>query len=322
MIGDFFRRLLQILALSSVATVIYLNTLSVGSGSVVLLQSVSQIGDDNQGLEVLKPGIRFIPTLFVPGRWRLYRLDITPHVQEISIKLPLRYSAYLRLQDFFYVQLRLRVEGEVRAQEAIHALQAFRFSPTDRDKVVEENLQFLASEYFLSVNTNEAELEKLANTLKLYFVTANLPALQERLDKQLRSPWYKLTHIELKEISVPDSALYAAQIRNLDEVALADRRALLSQIEKESALALERKRNLEEISKAEKMAALIAENPYLLEYYKIEKLAPNAGKVVLGFPEKSEQNPQGRPPGSRGKNGNESKNEVGGEIIGAETKAR
>lgn len=282
MFGDFFRRAFQILALASVAGVGYLNLLSVPPGHMAFLQSrVSTGGLENRGVYAYDPGISFVPTLFVPQRWQRFQLEVGPRMQELRIKLPLKYSAYLRLADLFYIQLRLRVEGEIPAVEAFTALKALQFRPADRDKVIEDNLQFLTSEFLLEINNDEKDLERVKNSLKSFFAMSNLPALQERLNRQLRSPWYKINSVELREVYVPDTQIYAAQTRNLEQVANADRRALLVQIEKEAELAAERKRNLEDIAKAEKMSALIAENPDIIEYYKIDKIAPRAGNVIL-----------------------------------------
>lgn len=278
MLGDFFRRSFQILAIAAVGTVIYLDILTVPAGNAVFLEPQ---GAAATGERVYPPGVYFMPTLFVPGRWRKYQVETGSRVQDIRIRLPLRYSAYLRLNDLFYVQIHLKVEGEIQANEAWVALKALQFRPVDRDKFIEEHLQFLAAEYFIDANTDETRLEKLKAELTQFFANSNLVELQKRLNTILRGTWYKLNRIELRALYVPDSQIYAAQTRNLGEVAAADRRALITQIEKEADLALERKRNLEDITKAEKMSALIAENPDLLEYYKIDKIAPRAGSVVL-----------------------------------------
>lgn len=322
MLGDFFRRSLQILAIASLGTVLYLNILSVPRGSVVFLQRV--VGSAPEGeLIAYTPGYSFVGTLFVPGRWRRYRLDVAPRQQELKVKLPLRYSAYLRLNDLFYVQLRLRIEGQIDPAYAAEALRALNWQPTERDSFIEESLRLLIADYFVNLKVDERQLEKLKVDLVAFLNPANLPELQRRLDNQLRTPWYRLQNIDLREIHVPDSEIYLAQTRNLAEVAAADRKALLLQIEKEAELALERKRNIEELSKAEKMAALIQENPSLLEYYKIEKIAPRAGQVILDaagkLPDKRTiiSIPSER---ERGRDGNEDKNEAGGEIGTAQKK--
>lgn len=282
MIADFFRRIFQILAISAVLATLYLNTIAVPPGHIVFLQSqVSEGGLDNRGFFAYDHGVSFVPTLFVPHRWRRYQLEVQPRVQEIKIKLPLKYSAYLRLNDLFYVQLRLKVEGEIQPNEAFAALKAMQFKPLERDRFVDEQFQFLAAEYFLDINTDEKNLERIKTQLTAFFANNNLAELQKRLDVQLRSPLYKLRSVELREVYVPDSQIYAAQTQNLGEVATADRRALIAQIEKEGDLAVERKRNLEDLAKAEKMSTLISENPDLVEYYKIEKIAPRAESVIL-----------------------------------------
>lgn len=316
MLGDFFRRLLQILAIASLATVFYLNILSVPRGSVVFLQRIAGSASDGE-LMTYTPGYHFVSTLFVPGRWRRYRLETTLKQQEFRIKLPLRYSAYLRLNDLFYVQLRLRIEGEIDSAQAQDALRALNWLPTERDQFIEESIRLLIADYFVNLKTDERQLEKLKVELTSFLRSSNLAEVQRRLDSQLHIPWYRLKSLELREIYVPDSDMYLAQTRNLGEVAAADRKALLMQIEREAELALERKRNMEELAKAEKMAALIQENPALLEYYKIEKIAPRAGQVIL---DASGKTPDRRSTilipneKERGRDGNENKNEAGGEI--------
>jgi hypothetical protein len=323
MLGDFFRRALQILAIASVGTVLYLDILSVPTGHLVFLQRATGSAATTAELHAYQSGYTFVPTLFVPGRWRKYQLETAPRLQEIRVRLPLRYSAYLRLNDLFYVHLRLRIEGEIDVSQAQAALVALQMRPTERDRFIEESLQFLAAEYFINLNTDERQLERLKIQLTSFFSSANLPELQKRLDDQLRVPWYRLKKIELREIHVPDSQIYAAQTRNLEQVAAADRRALLLQIEKEAELSVERKRNMEELSKAEKMSALMAENPALLEYYKIEKIASRAGQVILdasahGTEKRISIIPSNEKESARGRNGNEDKNEAGGEIGGAQ----
>lgn len=278
MLGDFVRRSFQILSIAAVGTVIYLDLLTVPSGHAVFLEPS---GAAATAEKAYAPGVYFIPTLFVPGRWRKYQIETMPRIQDIRIKLPLRYSAYLRLNDLFYVQIHLKAEGEILPQEAWMALKALQFRPLDRDKFIEEHMQFLAAEYFTDANTDETRLEKLKGDLAQFFANSNLAEIQKRLNTILRGNWFRLNRVELRSLYVPDSQIYAAQSKNLGEVAAADRRALITQIEKEAELALERKRNLEDITKAEKMGALIAENPDLLEYYKIDKIAPRAGNVIL-----------------------------------------
>jgi hypothetical protein len=319
MLGDFFRRALQILAIASVSSVFYLDILSVPAGHIVFLQRVTGSSPADKDLEAFSPGFHFVPTLFVPGRWRRYQLETALRVQEVRVRLPLRYSAYLRLSDLFYVHLRLRIEGKIDVTHAAAALAALQMRPTERDPFIAESIQFLIAEYFVNLNTDERRLDKLKIQLSAFFAAANLPELQKRLDAQLRIPWYRLAKVELREIHVPDSEIYAAQTRNLNEVAAADRRALLTQIEKEAELAVERKRNLEDLAKAEKMAALMAENPALLEYYKIEKIASRAGQVILDATGQSTDKrfsilAPNEKESTRGRNANEDKNEAGGEI--------
>lgn len=320
MFADFFRRVFQILSLAAIATVIYLDLLSVPSGHITFLQSqVSTGGLDNRGFYPYEQGLTFVPTLFVPYRWRRYQLEIHPKVQEIRIRLPLKYSAYLRLNELFYVQLKLKVEGEIMPTDAFDALKALQLKPTERDKFVEEQLQFLAAEYFIDINKDEKNLEKTKAQLTGFFTNANLPEIQRRLDQQLRKPWYRLKNLELRDIYVPDSEIYAAQTKNLDQVAAADRRALLAQIDKEGELAVERKRNHEDIAKAERMGSLIAENPDVLEYYKIEKIAARAGNVILdaaGGPKRNMTIQTDRK-STRGRDG-KGENSDGGEIGRAE----
>ncbi|MBN8221502.1 MAG: hypothetical protein J0L53_11300 [Spirochaetes bacterium] len=301
-------------------TVLYLNLLQVPSGHMTFLQSqVAGGGLENRGFFPYEQGITFVPTLFVPYRWRKYQLEIQSKVQEIKIKLPLRYSAYLRLNDLFYVQMKLKIEGEIPATEAFAALKALQLKPVERDKFIEDQLQFLAAEYFIDINSDEKNLEKVKTQLTGFFNNNNLAELQKRLDAQLRAPWFKLKSIELRDLYVPDSQIYAAQTKNLDQVAAADRRALLVQIEKEADLALERKRNHEDLAKAERMGALVAENPDILEYYKIEKIAPRAGNVILDAAGGQKRNLtiQSDKKPARGRDG-KGENSDGGEIGRAE----
>jgi hypothetical protein len=322
MLGDAFRRAFQILALAAISTVIYQDVLLVPAGHTTFLQAqYSESGIDGSGFHAYSPGLAFVPTLFVPGRWRRYDLQVSPHVQEMTVKLALRFSAYLRMSDLFYVQARLRLEGEIQRTEAFAALKALEYRPTDRDKFVEEQLQFLAAEYFLEIAGDERALAVVKTRLAQFFANTNLAEIQKRLDRQLKGTWFKLRFIELRDLYVPDNELYAAQIRNLGEVAAADRKALLTQIEREADLAIDRKRNLEELNKAEKMGALISENPDLLDYYKIEKIAPRAGQVILDASTRDRSGGDGGRTAEilnkakRGRDGNnEKKGEAGGEI--------
>ncbi len=318
MFGDFFRRSFQILTLAAVSTVIYQNVLLVPGGHVTFLQAqYSDSGIEGTGFHPYNAGFSFVPSLFVPGRFRRYDLQVSPRVQEVKLKLPLRYSAYLRMSDLFYVQARLRIEAEINRNDAFTALKALEYRPTERDKFIEEQLQFLAGEYFLDVAGDERALGTVKARLAQFFNNTNLTEIQARLDRQLKGNWLKLKTVDLRELYVPDNELYAAQTRNLGEVAAADRRALLTQIEREAELALERKRNLEELGKAEKMSALIAENPDIIEYYKIEKIAPRAGQVILDASGRGSSAIKGELPNKkrRGTDGNsENKGETGGEI--------
>ncbi|MBV6494260.1 MAG: hypothetical protein LDLANPLL_02291 [Turneriella sp.] len=283
MVTDFFRRLIQIIAIASIAAVLYFNFLSVPSGYTAFLvsQVSSEGGLENRGVYQYGSGVTFVPTLFVPNRWQKFQIETRTKVQEIKIKLPLRYSAYLRLNDLFYVQLKIKIDGKIPENEAYNAIKALAWKPTEREKYIEEQFHLLASEFFMEVKEDEKNLERAKAQLITFFNRTNLAEVQKRLQTQLNSTWFTLQDIELKEIYVPDSALYAAQIRDLGDVAKADRAALLAQISKEADLALERKRNLEEIAKAERMGEMIRENPAILEYYKIEKIAPRAGSVIL-----------------------------------------
>lgn len=322
MLGDAFRRAFQILTLAAIATVVYQDVLLVPGGHTTFLQAqYSESGIEGTGFHQFTPGVAFVPTLFVPSRWRRYDLQVAPHVQEIVVKLPLRFSAYLRMSDLFYVQARLRLEGEIERNEAFAALKALEYRPTDREKFIAEQLQFLAAEYFLEIAGDERTLGVVKTRLAQFFTNTNLAEIQKRLDRQLKGTWFKMRFIELRDLYVPDNELYAAQTRNLAEVAAADRRALLTQIERDADLAIDRKRNLEELNKAEKMGALISENPDLLEYYKIEKIAPRAGQVILDASARGRSGGDGGRStetlnkAKRGRDGNnEKQGEAGGEI--------
>ncbi|HRP69667.1 MAG TPA: hypothetical protein PLY93_09065 [Turneriella sp.] len=320
MITDFFRRLLQITALAAVVTVVYLDFIFVPKGyTTFLIAPTTTGGIDNQGVFQYAEGTNFVPTLFVPYRFQRYQLETQSKIQEIDVKLPLRYSAYLRLNDLFYVQLKIRIEGFISEKGAYAALKALQYKPTDRDKFIEKQLALVVAEYLLDIKGDEKNLEKTKITLAAFLSPTNKGEIQSRLNRQINDSWFTLTSVELKEIYMPDSALYAAQIRNLDEVATADRAALLSQISKEAELALERKRNLEDITKAEKMGALIHENPYILDYYKIEKIAPRAGNVMLDVTSNA-RHERPTPADLKDKRGRDGKNEnsEGGEIGRAE----
>jgi hypothetical protein len=325
--GDFFRRAFQILALASIATVIYLDILAVPGGAVTFLKSkVAGGGIENRGIYAYTSGLSLVPTLFVPNRWSKYQLDISPHRQDIQLKLPLRYSRYLRLNDLFYAQVRLKIEGEIPEASGYAALKAMQYLPGDRDKLIEESIRFIIADYFIEINADERNLEKTKNQLQLFLAPANLPELQRRLESVLRISWYKFNTLELSEIYMPDSQLYAAQTQNLGQVAAADRASLLRQIDKETELALQRKRNLEDLAKAEKMGVLIQENPDILEYYKIEKLIPNAGNVVIDSRAASSRTEiiqsLVRKKPKRGQDGKgEKDDEAGGEIGGPERDA-
>lgn len=318
MFGDFFRRAFQILTLAAVSTVIYQNVMLVPGGHATFLQAqYSDSGIEGTGFQQYNTGLAFVPTLFVPSRFRRYDLQVSPRVQEIKLRLPLRFSAYLRMSDLFYVQVRLRVETEIQRADAFSALKALEYRPTEREKFIEEQLQFLTAEYFLDIVGDERALATVKARLTQFFASTNLAEIQSRLDRQLKGNWLKLKTIDLREIYVPDNELYAAQTRNLAEVAAADRRALLTQIERDAELALERKRNLEELNKTEKMSALISENPDIIEYYKIEKIAPRAGQVILDASGRGSSLNKGDLPNKakRGRDGsNENKGETGGEI--------
>lgn len=279
MFTDFFRRTLQVFTIGLVGTVLYLNLLLVPRGHVVFLDFLA--GEGSSDLYAYPAGTHFVPTLFVPNRWRRFNLDVSSQVQDIRIKIPLKYSAYLRLGDLFYIQLRLKIEGEIPAVHAQAALKALALRPHDRDKTIEEEFSFLVVEFLLGKKDDEQNLEQTKTELRRFFAANNLGDLQARLNTQLKTPWFELKRVELKEISLPDTQIYLAQTRNLAEVAQADRRQLLKQIEKDGELAIERKRNLEDMAKAERMAGLIADHPDILEYYKIEKIAARAGSVIL-----------------------------------------
>ena len=90
-----------------------------------------------------------------------------------------------------------------------------------------------------------------------------------------------IKNIDLIELKIPERNLYLAQTQNIAEVMQAERKALLNQIEAESALAIDRKKNIEDLRKAEKISELIKENPQIIEYYKVEKLAGKAGTFIL-----------------------------------------
>ncbi|MCS6971914.1 MAG: hypothetical protein NZL89_02730 [Leptospiraceae bacterium] len=310
---------MQLMAVASVATALYLNVLMVPAGHIVFLQMIAEAAEKPAYIPY-PPGYHFVWTLFVPGRWRRYQLEVAPRIQEISVRLPLRYSAYLRLNDLFYIRIRFRVTGKIEPQRAVAALEALQLRPTARDQFIEECFQLLLAEYYTGLAIDERKLGELRVRLANFLHNNNRDELQRRLDAILRDNWYRLENIELRELYVPDSELYLAQTRNLEEVAAADRKALLAQIAKESELAIERKRNQEQLAKAEKMAELIADNPAILEYYKIEKIVPQAAQVILDTAPRSEDRHSGSLPGMQKKprRSNDGSEEEGGALRGKE----
>jgi len=276
--NDFFRRVLQLTALTSVVSVLFLNTFAVPRGRSVFLQSASTGWIDKP----LTSGYHFLWSGFVPGLWKKYYLETGSKLQEIRLKLPLQYSEFLRLSDAYFVQVTIHLESEIAEPAAWEFLKSLDYKPEGREAFISERLRWTIEEFFSEIYKSDNDLAKLKAEFSAFFQSTARENFQSRLNRFTGSQkMIVVKNIDLTELKIPERNLYLSQTQNITEVMQAERKALLHQIEADSTLAIERKRNLEDLRKAEKISELIKENPQIIEYYKVEKLAGKAGTFIL-----------------------------------------
>ncbi|MDH5716218.1 MAG: hypothetical protein OEZ22_01105 [Spirochaetia bacterium] len=268
----------RLAALSAVLNLLYLNIYIVPYGYLgVFYEHV--LGWQKPPI---KEGYHWIYTGFVPGKWKLYTIDLNPPNVIVDFKKGLQYADYLELSDAFRMNAKIRIKYSYDENSVISLLENFEGNLTQIPDLIKERVNILLELKFYEFYQKQSDISSLKAKLYDYLGT-------NRSENSFYNDWQKIfsyEKIELKkwevlEMYMPEETIYLEQIKNIENLFSARREASVQRIINESEVQKIRLQNEAEIEKARKISSLIKENPKLLDYLKIEKLNPHAKIIML-----------------------------------------
>ncbi|MEQ8352286.1 MAG: hypothetical protein RH862_12425 [Leptospiraceae bacterium] len=290
MTGRFFRSLFWGVLLASVIAWAYAGTVTAGYRETILVE------DTVDGLqdELISPGeTSFLPSLAIPNRVRLHRIQLEPRF----IRFPWIYQfpagQLLGLDDSFAVQVEAHYEYAI-SEGNIRSL--FLSLPVGDWSQLKPYLELRMRSFWATkmrqLAPNEAALNGLEDELNLY-VRGDL---RTELNNYFRPEGIEFRRIYVERIYVPDAGRYNATLQ-------AGQNLLNNRLERISIIDQARaKKQASEIlnevylDRLEKMAVLLQKYPELRDYAAVDSLSDNVRVLVMPY----EQYFRGNQPGNQG----------------------
>ncbi|MES0491357.1 MAG: hypothetical protein ABUK01_15290 [Leptospirales bacterium] len=270
MINKIFQNFFRILAIAAFATVGMLNIIVAPAGSVILLV------DKTSGLQkpYLKPGYHWNWTGFVPKKWKLYTLDMAPPPVTVSYVYYLPYSEYLTEPEKYAYHISIKVQFELTDSSIDFFWRLFDEDINRYTKHIEEILKLHLQTVMLDGLNSGNSIDETDAYLRTYFIQ----------NRGVETSWndifpglnLKFVRYEVIQLESPDKERYANQVKDINLIIQAEKDSVIQNIVTQSRLFETNLLNQADIDKAEKFSQLIKDNPAILEYYKIEKINPQA----------------------------------------------
>ncbi len=270
-----------------------LSFVKVPPGQNAILERV----DQKKPPVVLTPGNHFIPTWFVPNSYTLYLLPAGIQMQKIETLLSLKYGDYLDLPDAYRIRLQFKLHYSLLPDNAPRFLHSILGgNPSLLPGIVAEKAGLIIRAKFPEMYKTSGDIPFLFQRFHNYI--SEDAQTTDSFQNQLAAAFsidgkqgIKIEKVEILEIAIPDAARYEQQLASLLPLQQARTKALISKIENEAQRYAANKNLETETMRAEKYAQLIRKYPELLEFLRIDKLAPQAS-VIYEAPRVSQEGPQ------------------------------
>ena len=266
------------LLFACIASALYLNLLIVPDGNVGLLKERTEGWSDT----VLKPGYHWVWTAFVPLKWKLYLIHLTPPTLSVHFKTPLRYTEYLELSNIFRVQIDLKVQFNLN-EANIHSLIQFLDENIDNlNQYVQEKVEIILKLKYFEFYKVDTDIRRLKTKITEYINSKNkINSFRSDWKKVFNIEGIQLSRLDLLKVYVPDYSLYRAQLQNLNQFLNARRQTILKNINTEAEAYAVKLRNQMELEKTKEVLKLLKKNPLILEYLKYQELNPKTNVIRI-----------------------------------------
>ena len=278
MVSRLLKVTVRLLAVSAIGATLYLNVLVVPFGhSGILFEKT-----DGWQEPPLEEGYHFIWTGFVPEKWKLYLVDLSPPSLSVDFSKGLKYSKYLQLSEAFDVQISLRIKYGISEKSSYELLEFLDGNIAALPELIREKIKILLEFKLYEFYKQQSDIPILKAKFADY-LTAN------RNENSFSADWktmfthekIELVKAETLKIYIPDEDIYIEQIKNIGDLFKARREASVNQIFNISEVEKIRLENEADVEKARKISELIKDNPAILEYLKFEEINKNTKVVYI-----------------------------------------
>ena len=286
------RFLLVAFLITCLSGVVYFNILVVPEGHVGLLKERTQGWDDKP----LESGYHWVSTAFIPRKWKLHLVDLKPPLIRIDFKAPLRYTEYLELSNIFRTQIEMKIQYRLDQKKIYHLLHSLNENFDTLDEYIKEKIMILLKLKKFELYRSDADIPILKIKFTEYIRSKESPAsFSSDWEKVFGSDGIELLKCDLLKVYVPDLVLYQAQLRDLDQLLKARRRALVKNLEADSKAYALKTRNKVALEKARAVLELIGKDPRIIDYLKYQELNPQTSVIRIESRKKNPSDPYGLP---------------------------
>ena len=244
---------------------------------VIPEQHIGLLDEKTKGLasHPLEPGYHWIWTGFVPLKWKLHLIDISPSSLNIAYRAPLKYSEYLELPNIFDFQLELRLSYSIDKTKILALRSSLDKSDGELLKYIEERIYTILELKYFEIYRTETDIPLIKPRITNYLQQpegGGGASFRSDFKKLFESSGIILNHLDIVKIYVPDYQLYRVQLRNIPSLAEARRQLILKNIDAKAEIFAVRLKNKLELEKTKEILQLIAQEPRILEYLKYQEL--------------------------------------------------
>lgn len=275
MFTGFFKNLLQILAFACFLSAGYLNLIKVPENHLGVL--VETTGGIQKPL--LPPGYHWNWTGFVPLKWEFYLINVNPPVTEVNFREPLHYSRFLEDPKSYDIHIDLNIKYHLSDKSVYYFWNYLNKKILENKMYIVERTKLLAELFLMDVYRKEEDIRKLNPLLRKYFEKNG--KFQEDWNEIFKEEGIVLESYELKNLEIPEPAVYLDALKNMGPISEARREALSRKILAEADAYQRKLLNEVDLEKADNFIAIMKKYPDIIKYYQIEKINPKAKSVIM-----------------------------------------
>ncbi|MCB1304245.1 MAG: hypothetical protein KDK37_08205, partial [Leptospiraceae bacterium] len=277
MTARFFRSLFWGILLASVVAWLYAGTVSAGYRETILIE------DRVEGLQdrIIAPGeTSFVPSLAVPNRIRLHRIQLQPRFLKFPWVYQFPAGQLLGLDDSFAVQVDAHYRYSIQADHVRNLFLSLPVADWSQLKpYLDLRMRSFWAQKMRELAPNEAALNGLENRLNEYV----RQELRSELNAYFSGEGIQFDQIYVERIYVPDAARYNATLQagqnlldnRLERISIIDQ----ARAKKQASQIL----NEVYLDRLEKMAALMRRYPELRDYAAIDSLSDKVRVLVMPY---------------------------------------